>query len=407
MPRKIGNSSYLLMAWLGASFVVVTGCNPQQAENLGKIVVPHQEPPPPRPIEPPAPRDVWPPRAVWVVRRAYNSPEEIAGLMEACRQAGFNTVLFQVRGTATVHYRSAIEPMAYEYRSPPTFDPLEVACREAHRRGLALHAWVNMMPAWHGPTPPTDPRHVYNTHPEWFWYDQAGRRQPLGNCYVSLNPCLPEVRAYIVSILEEIVRKYPVDGLHLDYVRFPTEGSPRKSEYPYDRNTLALYRQATGQRPRDNRARWSSWRTQQVTQLVMDARSMVTRVRPGVKLTAACGHDMNAWRKDYFQDGPTWVRNGYVDLIFVMNYTNNTAAFAQRQAAWRRAAGGYPVAAGIGLDQHRSPAISIEQIRMAQQWGQGWSLFSSNLLFDGSPQSRYRLEQIRPALLATMPRAPT
>jgi uncharacterized lipoprotein YddW (UPF0748 family) len=319
--------------------------------------------------------------------------------MDNCKQAGFNTVLFQVRGNGTAFYRSRIEPFAYEYVADPGFDPFKVACREAHRRGLAIHAWVNVMPAWLGKHAPKDSRQLYNAHPEWFWYDQKGKRQPLG-WYVSLNPCLPAVRSYLVRVFEEIVGNYPVDGLHLDYIRFPSEESLKGSDYPYDRRTLALYKKATGMSPWKDRHRWSSWRTEQVTQLVYDIRRMVKRVRPSAKLTAACGADFSRYRQEHFQDGPSWVRRNLVDLVFVMNYCKDVATFRRRQEAWQRAVRGKPLAAGIGMWLHESDSMTIDQLKWARQWGGGVALFSNKVLFVLDRRSRQRLASVRSILPA-------
>jgi uncharacterized lipoprotein YddW (UPF0748 family) len=357
--------------------------------------------PPPEPAAP-DPNSVWPPRAVWVVRQKYSSPEEIAALMQNIRDAGLNTVLFQVRGNGTAYYRSSIEPS--EYAPDPGFDPLAVACREAHRRGLALQAWVNVMPAWKGKTPPSDPRQLYNAHPDWFWYDQRGQRQPLANFYVSVNPCRPEVRQYLVSVFREIVQNYPVDGLHMDYIRFPSEESPRGSDYPYDAETLALYRSATGKRPQDDKAAWSAWRRQQVTQLVREVRRMTSTAGRTVRLTASVGVDFARWRADHFQDGPAWLREKLVDCVFVMNYNRDTSAFIRRQQAWHDAAAGAWVAAGIGAAEQPNPAVTIEQLKLAAQWGHGFSLFSASSLFSNSPDARRRLDAIRPTLLSMQPR---
>ena len=151
----------------------------------------------------------------------------------------------------TAWYDSRFEPWADELGgSDPGYDPLKLACEEAHRCGLELHAWVNVMPAWRGKTPPKNPDQLYNAHPEWFWYDQHGNRQALCSFYVSLNPCLPEVRKYLVDVFYDLVSRYDVDGLHMDYIRFPNEppATPKGSglDYPYDAGTLALYRQDTG-----------------------------------------------------------------------------------------------------------------------------------------------------------------
>jgi uncharacterized lipoprotein YddW (UPF0748 family) len=378
--------------------LLLAGCPPAGADRgtFGDRGPEEREPEPP----PPDPRAVWPPKAIWVVRRAYTAPEQIAELMERCRAAGFNTVLFQVRGHGTVYYRSRLEPWAEEYRSPPGFDPLAVACREAHRRGMALHAWVNVMPIWRGQRPPPWPEHVYNAHPEWLWYDQTGRRQPLGSFYVSVNPCLPEVREYLVGVFEEIVRHYPVDGLHLDYIRFPSDQSPKGADYPYDARTLDLYARATGKSPRQDRAAWSRWRTEQVTRLVRDIREMTRWARPGVRLTAACWADLDAARRDYFQDGAVWTRGGWVDLVFTMNYTRRNDVFRTRQEVWQRATAGRRVAAGIEATRTPGDPVVLEQVRQARLWGGGLAVFSDQLLFTDPQSAQTWAAALRPILTA-------
>jgi uncharacterized lipoprotein YddW (UPF0748 family) len=357
-------------------------------------------------IRPPRPEEVWPPHAMWVVRETYETEDEIAQVMENCKQAGMNTVLYQVRGNATAWYRSSIEPFAYEYKQgDPGFDPLMVACREAHRRGMAIHAWVNVMPAWRGNAPPADLQQLYHTRPEWFWYDQAGQRQPLGKFYVSLNPCLPEVRAYLVGVFREIVERYPVDGLHLDYIRFPNELNKGK-DYPRDKKTLALYRKDTGKAPSDDPAKWTQWRVAQVTQLVEDIRKMTRDVRPRALLTAAVGHDIDRYRNVHFQDGPGWLRKGLVDMLFVMNYARDVQSYKLRQEAWFRIGGRERVAPGLGLYLHESDRISLEQLELARKWGNGFGLFSYTTLFDGSPRSRQRFEALQPMLLEMAGRMP-
>lgn len=325
--------------------------------------------------------------------------------MEQCRQAGFNTVLFQVRGNGTVYYDSPYEPWDEQYRDgPPSFDPLTIACTEAHRRGMALHAWVNVMPAWHGDVPPSDRRQLYHTHPEWFLQDQRGQRQPLRRgFYASLNPCLPEVREYLVNVFTDLVRSYPVDGLHLDYIRMPLDEAPRGSDYPRDRRTLALYAQATGKRPDQDRAAWNRWRTQQVTDLVWRIRTAVMKTRPGTRLTAACLPDIDSARRDYFQDGPTWLKTNLVDLVFVMNYTDNLTSFRQRQSEWLQAAGNAWIAPGISLriPEHKTLKAVVDQLRQAQTWGRGLGVFSSTVLFSTDARGQQYREAIGQSLTSS------
>ena len=414
--RMIGERTSRKRTWLrGLALVGVllaVGCEDQRQvkpQRTPPKETRHAQPPRHREVEevinPPDPATVWPPKALWMVRRAWRSPDEIASAMEQCRQAGFNTVLFQVRGNATVHYASPYEPWDEEYRGgPPSFDPLAVACTEAHRRGMALHAWVNVMPAWHGDAPPADRRQLYNAHPDWFLHDQRGRRQPLnGRFYASLNPCLPEVREYLVMVFTDIVRRYPVDGLHLDYIRIPLDEAPKGSDYPRDQRTLSLYSQATGKRPEQDKASWNRWRTQQVTQLVWQIRSAVIKTRPGTRLTTACLPDIGFARQDYFQDGPTWLKQSLVDLVFVMNYTESLSAFQRRQSEWLQASGNAWIAPGISLSvpDHKTTKAVADQVRQAQAWGRGLCIFSSTNFFAGDAHGQQCREAIRKALTSS------
>ena len=398
--RRAGRrAGFIMSIAVGAGLMLgVAGCDPDGWGGLRSDNNRSDEPP--NPIV-----DTWPPRAVWVVREAYDSPDEIAALMQAIQDAGLNTVLFQVRGNGTAWYRSKIEPFAYEYEGGDSgFDPLEVACREAHRRGLSLHAWVNVMPAWQGPGPPEDPKQLYNAHGDWFWYDQEGRREPIpSDFYVSLNPCLPKVRDYLVSVFEEIVSRYPVDGLHMDYIRFPVDKKPEDIDYPHDEKTLALYKRATGKGPTDDAEAWSQWRRDQVTRLVGDVRRMVKRVRPRALLSAACTWNLDRALNSYLQDGVGWLRGDLIDLVFLMNYTADVGAFKSQQEAWQREAGKRPVVPGLGIYKHDDPQTSIDQLALTERWGYGFALFSDRVLFND--ESRSRLDALRPHLLEMRGRA--
>lgn len=359
------------MAWLGLAGMIATalatGCQPAR-----------------RPPRSDAGRPI---RAIWVTRWDYRSGRDIAVVMENCRRAGFNHVLFQVRGNGTAFYRSALEPWADELGGrDPGFDPLAVACREAHRRGLRLHAWVNVIPGWRGDKPPTNRRQLYHAHPEWFWRDQRGRREPLG-WYSNLNPCLPEVRRYLVAVLREIVARYPVDGLHLDYIRFPNEwhkgyaSGARVPDYPRDAKTLALFRRATGRTPEQAPAQWDHWRTAQVDRLVVEIARMVQKVKPGAALTAAVGADPDVAKRTHFQNAPRWIASGLLDAVFPMNYAADMGTFERRLATWSSSRRSLPVVMGIMVDG-RDASLIVRQIARASQTGGHFAAFAYNSLFE-------------------------
>ncbi len=327
-------------------------------------------------------------RALWVTRWDYTTPRDIAAIMDRCRQSGFNTVLFQVRGNGTVMYPSRYEPWAEEFDGrDPGFDPLAVACTEAHRRGLSLHAWVNVIPGWRGKGPPADPRQLYNAHPDWFWHDEYGRRQPFG-WYNSLNPCLPEVRQYLVALMHEIVRRYPVDGLHMDYIRYPNdwhamyESIGRVPDYPRDRRTLAMFTQQTGAAsPELDPGRWNVWRAAQVTRLVAEIRHMMRGTRPGAQLSAAVGAFPDEAMRKHYQDSARWVSDRLVDAIYPMNYSSNMPTFERCLDHWRSLARGVAVVPGIMFDK-RDAGLVNAQINRAMDMNGGFAAFAYNSLFE-------------------------
>ncbi len=306
--------------------------------------------------------------------------------MENCRSGGFNTVLFQVRGNGTAFYRSRLEPWADELGGrDPGFDPLAVACREGHRRGLAVHAWANVMPAWRGDKPPKNRKQLYWTRPNWFVRDAGGKRQPLG-WYNSLNPAYPEVRQYLVAVMREIIENYPIDGLHLDYIRFPNDED--ETDYPRDARTLAAFHRATGRTPDGAPGTWNAWRAAQVTQLLRDIRGMALAVRPGAALSAAVGADPGPALRKHFQDSRRWIAEGLLDAVFPMNYAQDGRDFGRRVAVWSAMKTSIPVVMGVMFDG-REPASVIAQIGRARAAQPHFAAFAYNALFERmDPQGR-------------------
>ncbi len=323
-----------------------------------------------------------PVKAVWVARFHYRYPDDIRTIMRNCARDGFNTVLWQVRGEGTVLYRSRIEPWSAEYGyRDPGFDPLRVAVEEAHRNGLRIEPWVNVMPGWKGPKPPPVRNQLWHTHPDWFLRDAAGKRQPLGKFYVILNPCLPEVRHYIASVIEEIVTNYDVDGVHLDYVRYAWETTPNaRNLYPRDPRTLSLYRQQTGRHPDDDPREWDRWRADQLTRLVGEIKQRIDRRRPGATLTAAVWSTPEVGYRDYFQNAVAWLRAGLVNAVMPMAYSARLDDFERYIGAYRRLGTARRIVPGLGLYKHETPEQIGHQLERCRRWGGDFALFSYDSL---------------------------
>ena len=325
-------------------------------------------------------------RAMWVTRWDFKTKDDVLRIADSCAQLGLNTINFQVRGNATAFYRSKLEPWAEQFDfADPGFDPLATMLEAAHAKGIRVNAWANVTPAWYGMTPPKDKSHVWNAHPEWLWYDQHGKRQAFSEkFYVSLNPCLPEVRKYLVDVMRDIVSRYPIDGLHLDYIRFPNEDPaiPKgsKIDYPRDAQTLALFAKDTGKTPEQDPSAWNRWRTDRVTELVRAIRKMTRETKKNVELSAAVGAlPENAIT--HFQDAKGWLAEDLVDAVYPMNYTDDPKEYERRCAYWQSVAGNHRVVMGVYFEKGDTGVLT-EELGYALRTFRGFAIFAYSSLFE-------------------------
>ena len=113
----------------------------------------------------PPPNEV---RALWVVREAMTSPDEVSKMVKRAKEAGFNTLIVQVRGRGDAYYNARWEPRASSLESESTdFDPLAQTITEAHAAGLTVHAWINTFLVADAAILPKSPDHAMYKHPEW------------------------------------------------------------------------------------------------------------------------------------------------------------------------------------------------------------------------------------------------
>ncbi len=144
---------------------------------------------------------------------------ELIGILDRATALRLNAIVFQVRPACDAMYASSLEPWS-EYltgemgKAPqPAFDPLEVAVREAHARGLELHAWFNPYRARHlQAKSPISANHVSRTKPHLV--KQYGR-------YLWLDPGEKEVQDYSLNVVMDVVRRYDIDGVHFDDYFYP------------------------------------------------------------------------------------------------------------------------------------------------------------------------------------------
>jgi len=256
-------------------------------------------------------------RGIWVTRWTYKSPEQVREIMAEVAGAGFNAVYFQVRGQHDAFYRSDIEPWAKdltgELGKDPGWDPLAVAVDAGHSHGLEVHAYLNAFPMWRGEIGPdvSKPLHAWRTNPEWLVADLDGTPMGLNEGYVYASPGNAEVRDRLVAVVADIIKRYAVDGIHLDHIRYPGE------QYGRDLPAMAAWESA-------GRPAFDDWRRTVVTEAVAAVQAVSS-----VPVSAAVwGVYENRWgwtevsegRNGYFQDADAFTKTGAADALLPMIY---------------------------------------------------------------------------------------
>jgi len=324
-------------------------------------------------------------RAAWVSGwgKGLYTRAEVDRTIAAAKQAKLNVIFFDCRKAADAHYLGGIEPVAKGVE--PGFDPLGYAIERAHLEGIEVHAWVSVYRVWRGDPNLAGPKHLLNTHPEWLSYSCFGERRSSDGTFV--NPGAPEATAYTTRVIVDIVTRYDVDGLQLDFIRYP------HADWGYSAIALRRYCEQTGTRtrPAPSDPKWREWKRRQVTLHVAEIRAAVHRVKPRLPISAAticwgdCPSDFGgafAYRH-LGQDWKGWLARGLIDANCPMNYRRGGIAreagqFGKWLASLRKWGGGKPVYVGVATYLNGAPGVLRQIDEIERHRMDGFAVFSFN-----------------------------
>lgn len=305
----------------------------------------------------------WPHSYSQSARSAARQQKDFCDILDKLRVAGINTVLLQTRIRATTIFPSDMEPWdgclsGFPLRSPG-YDALAFAIDECHKRGMKLHAWVVAIPVgrWDGDGCKTLRKRVPHL------LKKIG-----GEGF--MNPEESETADYLARFCRDIARRYDVDGIHLDYIRYP--------------ETWKLI--ADRDKERDN-----------ITRIVKSVHDAVKSEKPWVMMSCSpvgkyadtkrqWSHGWNA-RDVVCQDAALWLEKGYMDALFPMMYFRgqNFYPFA---IDWKERSEGKIIVPGLGIyfmDKREKdwPLTDITQeMNVLRQYGMGFCFFRSKFFTD-------------------------
>jgi uncharacterized lipoprotein YddW (UPF0748 family) len=292
-------------------------------------------------------------RGMWVRAASMVSPDSIHKIIEIAKKYQITDIYAQVIVGGYAYYRSDILPRSQYLakHAAPDYDPLDSLIHTAYACSIRVHAWVNTVLAWSLREPPDSVRHLYYTRPEWFikditqksmidysaddWYD-AG----LEGMY--LDPSNPRVREYLGNACAEILERYPVVGIHLDFIRYPGVwwGLPANDTtalfigldaYNIRWFNLLKYPQSTFI------TRWLCWhywqyakqKEKHIADMVQEINKIIkSDSLPGKRLlTAAIFPNPGLGRYRFAQDWMDWDQN--IDYPVAMSYTDDPMFFSE------------------------------------------------------------------------------
>ena len=266
----------------------------------------------------------WPHSYAQSERSAEKQKEELRAILDRLQKANINTILLQTRIRATTIYPSQYEPWdgclsGFPGKSPG-YDALQFAIDECHKRGMEVHAWVVTIPV--GKWNSYGCRQLRKRFPRLIKrIDQDGY----------MDPEATQTGCYLAEMCREIVQRYDVDGIHLDYIRYPETWKFRIGKD-----------QARGN----------------ITRIVEKIHQAVKKEKPWVKMSCSpigkfddlsryWSHGWNAYTK-VAQDAQAWLKDGLMDELFPMMYFRGDQFFPFA-IDWKEHSYGKIIAPGLGI----------------------------------------------------------
>ncbi|MDD2431497.1 MAG: family 10 glycosylhydrolase [Firmicutes bacterium] len=282
-------------------------------------------------------------QGIWVVRTTLASRESVFAMLKEVEKANLTDILVQVNMSGYAYYQSS--------RLPPAvtdFDPLQLLLQEAHQKDLKVHAWINAFTVGPLGLNQTNPNHVLYQHPEWSTVDIKGisvleypksrASEALPTQY--LEPGLKEVQDWVIQNCLEVVENYPVDGIHLDFLRYPGKDfgyHPEvvrefQEEYGSLSQTLILDEKRVETGPSKTMHLGSSlefdeFREKQITRIIKEVYVGTKKLRPDLLVSAAVYPDPQEAVDDKFQNWFMWLDENLIDFVVPMVYSSDHTIF--------------------------------------------------------------------------------
>ena len=334
-------------------------------------------------------------RAVWIYYLEYQEKAKsltgfqqyITETFDRCKEAGMNTVVFQVRPCADAMYLSSYFPWsvyaAGKAGKNPGFDPLQIAVREAHKRNLSIHAWVNPYRITLNTTKlsylPKD-----SIARKWASKKSTKRNVLSMNGALYFNPASAKVQELVANGVKEIVQNYQVDGIHMDDYFYPNLGTKTKQ---FDYKEYKKYRAACRKNKISPKS-LVSWRRNNVNAMVKKVYAAVKKINPDCLFgISPAGNLSNLYSSNaYFSPVKLWMNSSsYIDYIcpqIYWSFKQKTAPYKKVLKQWTDIKRSDNVSLYIGLAGYRA-GISKKEAKLITdtEWAESNTVLKRQLQY--------------------------
>ncbi len=339
-------------------------------------------------------------KGVWVPRWSINDGIEILNVLDG----RFNHIFLQVFALGETYF-----PSDFAISARKSDQWLYQFIEEAHRRNIQVSAWINLYYSWGYASKDNKSAHPVNRFPAWFVQDKDGRsiidystneleRKWIEGYY--LAPGNQQVEEHLLNIVCELVGRYPFDGVHFDYIRYPGPGfiyDPAiRSQFmrnycldPINADQDEFISRYGAHGCIDLQRKYQIYVANDLSSYVAFLTRKIKELKPNTFVSAAVKPNFISAREDYCQDWPAWLSMGAVDLVCLMSYGRHIERDVDK--ALKATANSDRIAVGIGVYLLTPEEVQAQVNMVRNKQCAGFVCFS----YDQIKKNRAYLEAVR------------
>lgn len=291
-------------------------------------------------------------KGIWVSvfsgEKVIFSPNGVTKLINFAQKNGINEIYLQIYQSGKSFYDTRLNDRTKynEMLKSCGADPIDALLKQASAKNIKVFAWINVLGI--GENKNADIVKKFGdsvlTRDQYLNTSGGPNNKELDKYYIRdrhffLEPGDPRVGKYILSVIDEIMDRYPsLSGFHLDYMRYPmtvpfiSSSKFRKFglDYGFGQNNIVRFKEKNGIDPLRGLEKeqkfelWDNWKRQQITDLVQDISRYIKKRYSKMLVSCAVIASPERAYSSLYQDWPLWLEKSFLDYVVLMNYSKDS-----------------------------------------------------------------------------------